>query len=70
MTKLLIEEVIAHKVQNNQGGVYLRACPVLPSTGPTPIWYAATMGGWELIPDALYNQLEADFQAETKGTLQ
>ena len=65
--KIQIESVPCHKVNVENGGVYLR-CLADIAKGPTPIWYAATAGGWELIPDATYDALEAVFkQDQMKG---
>ena len=68
--EIAISEVPCHRVSVRDMGEYLRCAPAC-LVGES-IWYAATTGGWELIPDGLAQQLEAAFkqEREVKGTLQ
>ena len=70
--KLIISDVSCHRVsaEGEVDGEYLRCAPA--NVGG-PIWYATTASGWELIPSALFDQLEAAFKQEmysAKGFLQ
>ena len=68
--EIAISEVPCHRVSVRDMGEYLRCAPAC-IVGES-IWYVATRNGWELIPDTLYDRLEAAFkqERETKGTLQ